>query len=55
MYMYINIHICLHIYPFLFLGRAAQMGILALMVHERLNNDPYIINSLLGSPIPFNQ
>ena len=31
-------------------GRAAQMGILALMVHEKLNNDPYIINSLLGSP-----
>ena len=36
-------------------GRAAQMGILALMVHEKLNNDPYIINSLLGSPVPFNQ
>jgi hypothetical protein len=35
-------------------GRAAQMGILALMVHEKLNNDPYIINSLLGSPVPFN-
>ena len=28
-------------------GRAAQMGILALMVHEKLDNDPYIINSLL--------
>jgi hypothetical protein len=36
-------------------GRAAQMGILALMVHEKLNNDPYVINSLLGSPVPFNQ
>jgi hypothetical protein len=36
-------------------GRAAQMGILGLMVHEKLNNDPYIINSLLGSPVPFNQ
>jgi hypothetical protein len=36
-------------------GRAAQMGILALMVHEKLNNDPYIINTLLGSPVPFNQ
>ena len=36
-------------------GRAAQMGILALMVHEKLNNDPYIINSLLGYPVPFNQ
>lgn len=36
-------------------GRAAQMGILALMVHEKLNNNPYIINSLLGFPIPFNQ
>ena len=36
-------------------GRAAQMGILGLMVHEKLNNDPYIINSLLGFPVPFNQ
>ena len=35
-------------------GRAAQMGILALMVHEKLNGDPYIINSLLGRPVPFN-
>ena len=35
-------------------GRAAQMGILALMVHEKLNNDPYVINSLLGAPVPFN-
>jgi hypothetical protein len=35
-------------------GRAAQMGILGLMVHEGLNNDPYIINSLLGYPIAFN-
>ena len=35
-------------------GRAAQMGILGLMVHEKLNNDPYIINSLLGYPVPFN-
>ena len=32
-------------------GRAAQMGILALMVHEKLNGDPYIINSLLGFPV----
>ena len=31
-------------------GRAAQMGILALMVHEKLNNDPYVINTLLGAP-----
>ena len=36
-------------------GRAAQMGILALMVHEKLNNDPYVINSLLGAPVAFNQ
>lgn len=36
-------------------GRAAMMGLLALMVHEKLNNDPYVINSLLGVPIPFNQ
>ena len=32
-------------------GRAAQMGILALMVHEKLDNNPYIINSLLGFPV----
>mmetsp|Transcript_11819 Transcript_11819/g.15441 ORF Transcript_11819/g.15441 Transcript_11819/m.15441 type:complete len:205 (+) Transcript_11819:73-687(+) len=36
-------------------GRAAQMGILGLMVHEMLDNNPYVINSLLGSPVPFNQ
>jgi hypothetical protein len=36
-------------------GRAAQMGILALMVHEKLDNNPYIINSLVGSPVAFNQ
>jgi len=35
-------------------GRAAMMGILALMVHEQLNNDPYVINSLLGFPVDFN-
>uniref|UniRef100_A0A7S2V4L7 Uncharacterized protein n=1 Tax=Fibrocapsa japonica TaxID=94617 RepID=A0A7S2V4L7_9STRA len=35
-------------------GRAAQMGILGLMVHEKLNNDPYVINSLLGMPVSFN-
>lgn len=35
-------------------GRAAQMGILALMVHEKLDNNPYIINSLLGVPVDFN-
>jgi hypothetical protein len=35
-------------------GRAAQMGILTLMVHEKLNNDPYIINTLLGAPVHFN-
>ena len=35
-------------------GRAAQIGILALAVHEKLNNDPYVINSLLGAPVPFN-
>jgi len=36
-------------------GRAAQMGILGLMVHEKLNNDPYVLNSLLGFPVAFNQ
>jgi len=35
-------------------GRAAQMGILALMVHEKLDNNPYMINSLLGYPVAFN-
>ena len=34
-------------------GRAAQMGILALMVHEKLDNNPYMINSLLGAPVTF--
>jgi hypothetical protein len=36
-------------------GRAAQMGILALMVHEMLpSNDPYVFNNLLGAPLDFN-
>lgn len=35
-------------------GRAAQMGILALMVHEQMNNTPYIINEVLGSHVTFN-
>lgn len=35
-------------------GRAAMMGILGLMVHEQINNDPYVINSLLGFPVDFN-
>ena len=35
-------------------GRAAMMGILALFVHELLpSHDPYVINSLLGSPVAF--
>jgi hypothetical protein len=36
-------------------GRAAQMGILALMVHEKLNNEPYMINSFLGYSSHFNE
>lgn len=28
-------------------GRAAQMGILGLMMHEAVNNHPYIINDLV--------
>ena len=36
-------------------GRAAMMGITALMAHEKINNDPYIINTLFGFPVPFNQ
>lgn len=35
-------------------GRAAQMGILGLMVHEKINNDPYVLNALLGAPVAFN-
>ncbi|CAM9856048.1 unnamed protein product [Sphacelaria rigidula] len=35
-------------------GRAAQMGILAMMVHEELSNQPYIINDLLGASYTFN-
>lgn len=35
-------------------GRAAQMGILAMMVHEKLSNQPYIINDLVGAPYTFN-
>jgi hypothetical protein len=36
-------------------GRAAMMGILALMVHEQLpSHDPYMINNLLGYPLDFN-
>ena len=29
-------------------GRAAQMGILGLMVHEAIDGKPYIINELMG-------
>jgi hypothetical protein len=36
-------------------GRAAQMGILGLMVHEMLpTHDPYVINGLVGYPVDFN-
>ena len=35
-------------------GRAAQMGILALAVHERIDNNPYVLNALLGAPVTFN-
>ena len=35
-------------------GRAAQMGILGMMVHEELSNQPYIINDLLGASYSFN-
>ena len=36
-------------------GRAAQMGILGLVTHELINNDPYVLNSMLGVPVAFNQ
>lgn len=36
-------------------GRAAQMGMLGLMVHEMLpSHDPYMINALVGYPLDFN-
>lgn len=35
-------------------GRAAQMGILGLMVHEQLTGEPYVINALFGYPSGFN-
>ena len=31
-------------------GRAAQMGILGLMVHEQLTGGPYVLNAFLGYP-----
>lgn len=36
-------------------GRAAQMGILGLMMHEVMGGDPYIINVLGGAPTHFNE
>jgi hypothetical protein len=37
-------------------GRAAQMGILALMVHEQLpSHEPYMINAFLGYSSHFNE
>ncbi|CAM9811909.1 unnamed protein product [Choristocarpus tenellus] len=35
-------------------GRAAQMGILGMMVHEQISNQPYIINDILGASYTFN-
>lgn len=35
-------------------GRAAQMGILGLMVHEKIDGNAYILNSLLGAPVHLN-
>lgn len=35
-------------------GRAAQMGILGLMVHEMISGEPYVINELLGYSSNFN-
>jgi hypothetical protein len=36
-------------------GRAAQMGILGLMVHEQLTGEPYVLNAFLGYPTHFNE
>lgn len=30
-------------------GRAAQMGIFAMLVHEQIAGQPYIINNILGT------
>ena len=35
-------------------GRAAQMGILGLVTHELINNDPFVLNRILGAPVAFN-
>ena len=35
-------------------GRAAQMGILGLMVHEAIDGKPYVLNEILGAPVSFN-
>jgi len=35
-------------------GRAAQMGILGLMVHEQIGGDPYILNAVSGYASNFN-
>ena len=38
-------------------GRAAMMGIFALMLHEKLpayDGNPYIINNMLGAPVAWN-
>jgi len=35
-------------------GRAAMMGILGLMVHEKIDGNPYVLNAMLGSPVAFN-
>lgn len=36
-------------------GRAAQMGILGLMVHEVMDGEPYVINALGGASTHFNE
>ena len=35
-------------------GRAAQMGILGLMVHEAIDGKPYVLNEILGAAVAFN-
>jgi hypothetical protein len=36
-------------------GRAAMMGIFGLITHELIDGNPYVLNSLLGAPVAFNQ
>lgn len=40
--------------PPLPVSRAAQMGLLALLIHEQIDGHPYVINDILGLSYKFN-